>query len=346
MPNPLREWKRWLFLALVLGLVGAGLGVRHFYLFATQPLPVSEEAVLDVPEGVGYSRLVARLVENGWAKPGDAFELKVLGRVFGVTARIHAGEYRLSPGVTPMALLDDLVGGKVILHSVTLPEGWTVKEFLARLRTKENLDTTKLPQGAEDPALLRMLELAGKKGASSAEGWLFPETYRFRRGDQAAEILRQAHERMRAILAEEWAKRDADLPIDSAYEALILASIVEKETAVPAERAKIAGVFVNRLRSGMRLQTDPTVIYGLGDAFDGNLQRHHLRQPTPYNTYRHAGLPPTPIANPGRDAIRAACQPAETDARYFVARGDGTHVFSETLAEHNEAVRRYQLGGS
>jgi len=342
MPNPLREWKRWLFLAFVLGLVAAGLGVRHVYQFATSPLAVSQPAVLQVPEGASYNRVVTHLVEGGWAEPGDAFELKLLGRVFGVTARIHAGEYRLTPGMTPMTLLDHLVGGKVILHSVTLPEGWTVAQFLARLRAKDALDSARLPAGPEDRALLAML---GLDDDASAEGWLFPETYRFRRGDAAGDILRQAHQRMRRILQAEWAERDADLPIDSAYEALILASIVEKETAVPSERALIAGVFMNRLRAGMRLQTDPTVIYGLGEEFDGNLQKHHLRQDDPYNTYRRAGLPPTPIANPGRDALRAACQPAETDARYFVARGDGTHVFSETLAEHNRAVRRYQLGG-
>ncbi|MFB6260568.1 MAG: endolytic transglycosylase MltG, partial [Thiohalorhabdaceae bacterium] len=183
-----------------------------------------------------------------------------------------------------------------------------------------------------------------ERGHDSAEGWLFPETYRFSRGHPAEAILTKAHDRMRAILKEEWAGRAADLPLDSAYEALILASIVEKETAVPSERPLIASVFVNRLRDGMRLQTDPTVIYGMGDSFDGNLQRQDLRRPTPYNTYTSAGLPPTPIANPGRAAIKAACQPADSDYRYFVSRGDGSHVFSETLDEHNRAVRRYQLG--
>ena len=345
MPNPLREWKRWLFLALVLGLVAAGLAARHVYQFATSPLAVEGEAVLQVPQGASYNRVVARLVEGGWTEPDDALELKLLGRVFGVTARIHAGEYRLTPETTPMGLLDDLVGGDVILHSVTLPEGWTVGEFLERLRATKTLDTETLPEGPEDPELLRLLGL-NERGRESAEGWLFPETYRFRRDDPAAAVLGKAHERMRTILREEWARRDEGLPLDNAYEALILASIVEKETAVPSERPMIAGVFVNRLRQGMRLQTDPTVIYGLGDRFHGNLQTRHLEEQTPYNTYRTAGLPPTPIANPGREAIRAACRPAETDALYFVARGDGTHVFSETLAEHNRAVRRYQLGGN
>ncbi|HKJ72286.1 MAG TPA: endolytic transglycosylase MltG [Gammaproteobacteria bacterium] len=344
MPNPLREWKRWLFLALVLGLVAAGLTARHVYQVATRPLPVPDEAVLEVPQGASYDQVVGRLVANGWADREDALELKLLGRLFGVTARIHAGEYRLTPETTPVSLLDALVGGKVILHSVTLPEGWTVDDFLARLRRSDALDTSRLPHGPEDARLLRALGLQ-QEGYASAEGWLFPETYRFRRGDDAMTLLRQASQRMRRILEQEWAQREDGLPINSPYQALILASIVEKETAAPEERPMIAGVFMNRLRDGMRLQTDPTVIYGLGDEFDGNLQKRDLERRGPYNTYRHSGLPPTPIANPGRKAIRAACQPADTDARYFVARGDGTHVFSETLAEHNRAVRRYQLGG-
>lgn len=344
MPNPFREWRRWLFLALVLGLVAAGLAARHVYVVATSPLAVEEETVLEVPEGAGYNRVVKRLVANGWAEPGDTLALKVLGRVLGVTARLHAGEYRLTPGTTPMGLLNDLVGGNVIMHSVTLPEGRTVSDFLERLRTSQALATDNLPEGPEDPRLLRLLGLA-ERGHDSAEGWLFPETYRFSRGHDAEAILTQAHDRMREILQEEWADRDPELPLESAYEALILGSIVEKETAVTSERPLIAGVFVNRLRQGMRLQTDPTVIYGMGDSFDGNLQRRDLRRPTPYNTYTQAGLPPTPIANPGRAALRAACQPAETDYRYFVSRGDGSHVFSETLAEHNRAVRRFQLGG-
>jgi UPF0755 protein len=345
MPSLFREWRRWLFLALVLGLVAAGLGVRHVYVFATSPMTLEGEAVLEVPQGASYNQVAARIVERGWAGKGGVLELKLLGRILGVTSRIHAGEYRVGPDTTPVMLLDHLVGGDVILHSVTLPEGWTVAEFLDRLRATEALDTDDLPAGAESPALLRILGLA-EGPHENAEGWLFPETYRFRRGDEARVILRKAHARMRDILETEWDRRDENLPIDRPYEALILASIVEKETAVPAERPMIAGVFMNRLRDGMRLQTDPTVIYGLGEAFDGNLQRHHLRESdNPYNTYRRAGLPPTPIANPGREAIRAVCQPADTEARYFVARGDGTHVFSETLDEHNRAVRRFQLGG-
>jgi UPF0755 protein len=235
--------------------------------------------------------------------------------------------------------------GDVIHYSVTLPEGWSVNDFFARLRAKATLDSSHLPEGPRDPDLLEYLGLSDRY--ASAEGWLFPETYRYTRGTDARVILRQAHRRMRKNLQEAWEGRSGDSAVESPYEALILASIVEKETGIPEERDLIAGVFVNRLKAGMRLQTDPTVIYGLGDEYDGNLTRAHLRQETPYNTYQIDGLPPTPIANPGRGALEAACQPADTDARYFVATGeDGRHEFSETLQEHNRAVRRYQLGGS
>ncbi|MEF8793539.1 endolytic transglycosylase MltG [Thiohalorhabdus sp.] len=344
MPNPLREWKRWLFLALVLGLVALGLAGRHVYQVATSPMALAEKGILEVPEGAGYNRVIQRLADKGWVNPGDILALKVLGRVLGVTAQIHAGEYRLSPQTKPLGLLNQLVSGDVIMHSLTLPEGRTVRDFLTRLRESESLATQDLPDGPEDQELVALLGLA-ERGHDSAEGWFFPETYRFSRGRRAKSILTQAHERMRSVLEKEWGNRAEDLPLDDAYQALILASIVEKETAAPSERALIAGVFVNRLRQGMRLQTDPTVIYGLGNAFDGNLQHQDLRRPTPYNTYTQTGLPPTPIANPGRAAIRAACQPADTDYRYFVSSGDGSHVFSETLAEHNRAVQRFQLGG-
>jgi len=333
-----------LFLGGVLGLVALGLFGRHVYEFARTPLGKGEPAVVQVPQGASYNGVIGRLVEQGWLAPGDSLEMKVLGRALGATSRIHAGEYRVRPNMTPLTLLNNMVGGKVILHSVTLPEGWTVRDFLRRLAAQDSLDGQSLPGGPRDPELLRLLGLQDA-GFASAEGWLFPDTYRFPRGEEAAVLLDKSHRRMERILSREWRQRDDGLPLDSAYEALVLASIVEKETAVPEERPMIAGVFMNRLRQGMRLQTDPTVIYGLGEEFDGNLQSHHLEQRTAYNTYRIDGLPPTPIANPGREAIRAVCQPAATEALYFVSRGDGTHVFSETLTEHNRAVRRFQLGG-
>ena len=345
MANPLREWKRWLFLLAVLALLGVGLFIRHMYEFAQTPVSRGEEATIMVPNGASYQAVVDRLIDEGWLAPDQRLEMKVLGRFLGVAGRIHAGEYRIAPGHTPLRILDRLAGGQVVQHTVTWPEGWTVAGILTRLAAQEGLATQDLPNGPEDPRLLAALGLKDE-GYTSAEGWLFPDTYSFTRGDKAETLLRRSAERMSSILTSAWNERKADLPLDSAYEALILASIVEKETSVPAERAKIAGVFINRLREGMRLQADPTVIYGLGDGFDGDLLHRHLAEETPYNTYRIDGLPPTPIANPGKGAIQAACQPAETDARYFVARDDGTHVFSETLAEHNRAVRRHQKGGS
>ncbi|MFP4561004.1 MAG: endolytic transglycosylase MltG [Thiohalorhabdus sp.] len=342
MRNPLRGWRRWLLVLVLAGVLAAAWGAWHLQEFATRPLGPATEPLLEVPEGASFRTVVQRMKDKGWVD--RPLEMRLLGRLFHVAPRIHAGEYRLTPDMTPLDVLEALTSGDVVLHSVSFPEGKTVRQFLERLRAKEALDFPTLPEGPGDPALLDMLNL-DERGYESAEGWLFPETYRFTRGTSATQILRRSHERMLRVLEEEWANREEDLPYDEPYEALVLASIVEKETAVPEERREIAGVFINRLRKGMRLQTDPTVIYGLGKEFDGDLRTRHLRDRTPYNTYRIDGLPPTPIANPGRAAIRAVCQPEDTDALYFVSRGDGTHVFSETLQEHNRAVRRYQLGG-
>ncbi len=322
-------------------VVLAGLG-GYLYRFATSPLPVAKETILVVPEGASYNAVAARLIAKGLARPEDALALQLLGRYLGITARIRAGEYRVEPHTTPLTLLKALAKGRVASRSVTLPEGWKVARFLERLRETKGLDTAELPYGPRDPALTRFLGLSEKE-YPHAEGWLFPDTYRFQRGDRAKALLKRSHRRMRTVLAEEWANRSEGLPLTGSYEALILASIVEKETAMPEERPLIAGVFLNRLRTGMRLQADPTVIYGLGEAFSGNLQESDLASSSPYNTYQKLGLPPTPIANPGRRAIRAVCQPASTEARYFVSQGNGQHVFSETLQEHNRAVRRYQL---
>jgi UPF0755 protein len=233
-------------------------------------------------------------------------------------------------------VLERLVSGKTIQYPVTLVEGWTFRQAVDHI--------------AEDP---RYGDLLGKsdadlmaalgRGGEHPEGRFFPDTYAFPRAATGLDVLRRALERMDQVLAEEWAARAPDLPIDSPYEALILASIVEKETGLAEERPAIAGVFTRRLQKGMRLQTDPTVIYGMGERFDGDIRRADLREATPYNTYVITGLPPTPIALPGRAAIHAALNPEPGEALYFVARGDGGHVFSATLEEHNAAVRKYQL---
>lgn len=252
-------------------------------------------------------------------------------------SRIHAGEYRLMRKESALDLLARLERGDVIRYSITFPEGWTLAEWRAILAQQ-----AKLRQVAADWSGAELAEALGIEQANP-EGWFSPNTYFFVAGEPDLDILDRAHRRQVETLSGLWADRVSGLPYREPYEALIMASLVEKETGVAAERARIAGVFVRRLAQGMRLQTDPSVIYGLGDRYRGNLTRAHLRETNAYNTYHIDGLPPTPIANPGDEALRAALAPAEGEALYFVARGDGSHEFSTTLREHQRAVRRYQL---
>jgi UPF0755 protein len=270
-------------------------------------------------------------------REGHDLYWKALAWEEGVIARLQVGEYAVGHGLTPIALLHKLEAGKVIQHRFTIVEGWSFREL--RLALAKETALTQSIAGLPDEEVMRLVGAGGLH----PEGQFLPETYHFTKGVSDVELLKRAHRALRQALAAEWEAREADLPLRTEYEALTLASIIEKETGVAAERAQIAGVFVRRLRLGMKLQTDPTVIYGLGTSFDGNLTRRHLQDATPYNTYSIFGLPPTPIALPGRDAIRAALHPADGDALYFVARGDGSHVFSATLTEHNRAVARYQL---
>ena len=265
--------------------------------------------------------------------------LVLLGRLKGTANHIKTGEYLFEAGTTPNQLLDQIAKGSTIQYSATIVEGLNFREMMAVLQENEYLDHTL--KGLK-PA--QIMERLGKPG-EHPEGRFLPDTYYFPRGTSDVDFLTRAYDAMEKLLAEEWEKRQVGLPLKSPYEALILASIVEKETAVPSERSAIAGVFVRRLIKRMRLQTDPTVIYGIGEKFDGNLRRRDLVTDTPYNTYRRHGLPPTPIAMPGIDAIRAALNPADGEDLYFVARGDGSHEFSATLAQHNKAVIKYQLKG-
>lgn len=262
--------------------------------------------------------------------------LLLYARLAGKT-KVRAGEYLFSAGTTPLQLLKQLEEGNVIRYRVTLIEGWTFKQALDFLHQQPKID----PQlkGVNLDEQLRLLAL----DVEHPEGWFFPDTYEYTANTTDVAVMRQAHSRMQSILAEEWERRSKNLPYASAYEALIMASIVERETGVASERRQIAGVFVRRLQKNMRLQTDPTVIYGLGPEFDGNIRRKHLSQSTPYNTYMINGLPPTPIALPGRGAVYAALHPDEGNALYFVAKGDGSHHFSASLEEHNKAVRKYQI---
>jgi UPF0755 protein len=290
---------------------------------------------LDVPRGQPLAVTARNLAEQGVLE--HPRWLQLYARATGADARIKAGEYQVAAGTTPRSLLALLESGKVVQHGVTVVEGWTFRDLRRALEAEALLDNTLA--GRSDAEVMTAL---GEPDVAP-EGLFFPDTYLFGKGTTDLEILRQARERMRRELDSAWAGRVEGLPLGTPYEALILASIVEKETALASERPRIAGVFVERLRIGMRLQTDPTVIYGLGADYDGNLRRADLERDGPYNTYARAGLPPTPIALPGADALRAAVRPDERGELYFVATGlpDGSHEFSRTLAQHEAAVRRY-----
>ncbi len=262
-----------------------------------------------------------------------------LGRLEGKANQIKAGEYRFDTGITPHRLLQQLVNGETLQYAITIVEGWNFRQLMDAVHSNEYLLHTL--SDYSDAEIMQQLGYPGEH----PEGRFLPDTYHFPRMTTDVVFLQRAYAAMQALLSDEWPARSPDLAFGTAYEALILASIVEKETALPSERKQIAGVFNRRLKKRMRLQTDPTVIYGLGRSFDGNIRRRDLRRDTPYNTYLHKGLPPTPIAMPGRDAVLAALHPAEGDELYFVARGDGSHQFSATLKEHNKAVVEYQLGG-
>jgi UPF0755 protein len=326
-------------LLLETGLVLAGLGLGFAYWQQSealhQPLNVTQEQMLDVPVGSTPGGLLNRLQTDGVIK--DAFWLRLYWRFNLSGEALHSGEYRMTPGMDAQSLLALWQRGEVVQYSLTLVEGWNFRQVRAALGKQPKLEQTL--------GNLSDSELMAKIGHPDVfpEGRFFPDTYRYVRGMTDAEILKQAYKRLDDVLNEEWAKRTADAPYTDPYQALIMASLVEKETGVPQERGQIAGVFVRRLQLGMLLQTDPTVIYGLGERYNGKLTRAHLKEPTPYNTYVIAGLPPTPISLVGREAIHAALNPVAGRSLYFVARGDGSHVFSADLDAHNAAVREFQL---
>lgn len=321
-------WRRLLLLAMV--ACGLALGGLAWYASSPYRLP-DAGATVDVP--FGSQRAVAtRLAEQGVGVA--AWPFWVLARVTGLGSGIKAGRYQVAAGTTPYRLLEQLVKGDSIKVAVTLIEGWRFSQWRAALAAETGV--------RNDTAALSDAEIMVALGAPgvAAEGHFLPDTYLVSYGTSDKVVLRMAFLAMQRALAAAWAARSADAPVRSAAEALVLASIVEKETGVPDERPLIAGVFGNRLRRGMLLQTDPTVIYGLGERFNGNLTRADLERDTPWNTYTRAGLPPTPIAMPGRAALLAATRPAKTDALYFVAAGEGRHTFSATLEQHNRAVAR------
>jgi UPF0755 protein len=321
-----------LAVAVLVAAAGA-LYVRHWL---AQPLAIGPEPVIiEVQPGQTLTAVSRQLAARGLLTHPRL--LALYGRYTGADSRMHAGEFSIEPGTSPQGLLQALVSGAVVQHSVTIVEGWTFRELRQALAAEPTLAHT--TRGMNDDAVMRAL---GEED-NPPEGLFFPDTYLFGKGTRDLDLLRRSRDRMREELAAAWEARQANLPLKDEYEALVLASIIERETGHPDERARIAGVFVERLRRGMRLQTDPTVIYGLGEKFDGNLRRSDLERDGPYNTYTRAGLPPTPIALPGAGSLRAAVQPDERGELFFVAtgEGDGRHAFSKSLAEHEAAVRRY-----
>jgi UPF0755 protein len=316
-------------------LVGAAAAGWWGWRQLDAPGPSTEPAIVEIAPGSSLARIADRLEEAGVLR--HARLLEWYGRLSGKAGRVRAGEYRFPAGSTPREVLERLISGEVVLHALTVVEGWTFRQLRAAIASHPAVLMTL--EGTPDEDIMALLGRPGEH----PEGWFLPETYRFPRGITDAALLRMAHEAMLRALDAAWSRRREDLPLNAPYEALILASIIEKETGLPEERPEIAGVFTRRLARGMRLQTDPTVIYGLGPGFEGRLRRVHLDGDTPYNTYTRSGLPPTPIALPGRASIEAAVQPLEGKSLYFVATGrpDGSHYFSATLEEHNRAVQRY-----
>lgn len=338
-----RYWKfeliRKLVVLLLIGLFSAalllGYGAWKYDAALKQPLNLTQEQLLDVPAGATPTGTFNRLEADGVLD--GAFWLRLYWRFNLDGQPLHSGEYRMTPGMTAQGLIGLWQRGEVVQYSLTLVEGWNFRQVRSALAKHEKIVQTLA--GLSDTEVMDKL---GHPGVFP-EGRFFPDTYRFVRGMTDVEFLKKAYNRLDDVLAQEWSKRAVDAPYTDPYQALIMASLVEKETGVPEERGQIAGVFVRRLKIGMLLQTDPTVIYGLGERYNGKLTRAHLKEANPYNTYMVAGLPPTPIAMVGREAIHAALNPVPGSSLYFVARGDGSHIFSDDLDAHNAAVREFQL---
>lgn len=324
-------------LMIIVAAVGVGYYAWQRYdSFADAPLTgIDAGETLLVESGDSLPKVLRKLREQG-VETSD-LQWRVLAKSTGAAGKIQMGEYALEPGITPRTLLQRMRDGKVISYRFTIVEGWNIRDLRAALAKATPLkqETADL----DDAALMRALEMGGQH----PEGRFLPETYLYTRKDSDLDVLKRAAAAMRKALDEAWAGRDKDLPLANEYELLTMASIVEKETGIASERAQIAGLFMRRLKVPMRLETDPTVIYGMGSAYTGNIRKSDLLTDTPYNTYRRDGLPPTPIAMPGRDALQATAHPAPGDALFFVAVGDGSgkHVFTRTYAEHQAAVAQY-----
>ena len=339
MAIPLRGSLKLVVILLLAGLVcvavAAGWAWHSQQQFADRPLTADAASVV-IQRGDGFNRVLGHLRQAG-IEDGADLRWKVLAQQLGAAGQIKAGEYALQEALTPRVLLERMRDGKVIQHRVTIVEGWNIRQLRAALAKASPLEQTIAE--LDDAALMAAL---GRDGVHP-EGRFLPETYHYARGESDRDVLARALDAMDKALAQAWEGRAEGLPLQSPDELLTLASIIEKETGLASERPQIAGVFVRRLKIGMRLQTDPTVIYGIGEAYDGNIRKVHLTTDTPYNTYTRAGLTPTPIAMPGREALQAAAHPANGDALYFVAVGDGSgaHLFSATYAQHQQAVAAY-----
>lgn len=309
----------------------------YFKDYANRPLSSNAKDVnLIIEPGMSFKEASQQLSERGLIKEKLLWE--IFGRFSGATNSIKAGEYTLSTSLTPVQLLNKLIKGDTIQFTLTVIEGWTFKQLWEAVKQHDKITHT--VNSPED--LLKKLDFKNHH----PEGWFYPDTYHFPAGTTDVEFFQRAFKHMVKVLDEEWSDRKEGIPLKSPEEALTLASIIEKETSVEEERTMVAAVFTTRLKRGMRLQTDPTVIYGMGESFDGNIRRKDLKADTPYNTYLHKGLPPTPIALPSRASIAAALRPADSEVVYFVSKGDGTHHFSATYEEHREAVIKYQLNGN
>ncbi|MDP3589357.1 MAG: endolytic transglycosylase MltG [Methylobacter sp.] len=321
------------FTLLVLSFAGGWLWM-DYQSALNQPTLVDQTVYIEIEKGDSLNRIIDKLVEQKLAvKP---FWFKAIALQGNALKKLKTGEYELTPGLTVPQILALFVQGKTKQHAITFPEGWSFKEILHELEKNPNLEHSL--SGVDLDSVMRKL----KSDAQSPEGLLFPDTYFFEKHTSDLSLLKRAYDKMQQVLQQEWLNKAEDLPFKTPYEALTLASIVEKETGAAAERPLIAGVFIRRLEQNMLLQTDPTVIYGMGEAYQGDIKFKDLTTATPYNTYVISGLPPTPIAMPGREALNAVLHPEKGDSLYFVARGDGTHVFSATLKDHNMAVDEFQ----
>ncbi len=326
-----------LFKVVIIAMSAALIAlIIDMYTFLNNPMRLADDYLYELKPGASVSSLARDLRRENILERG--IYLSAWSRLTGQARNLQAGEYRITPNMTPFQLLEAMEKGKVQQYSLTLVEGWTFWQMMAEVNQSPHLQHRL--RGLSDAEIMEKIGHAGEH----PEGRFYPDTYHFPKGLDDINFLKRAYDEMDNRVQAAWQKRDAGLPFDSAYQALIMSSIVEKESALAVERTRIAGVFINRLRKGMRLQTDPTVIYGLGPDFDGDIRFKDLRTDTPYNTYTRRGLPPTPIAMPGQGAIEAVMHPDNTPYLYFVALGDGSgsHVFSVTLEEHEQAVNKYQ----